>query len=122
MVISKVRLWGRFCLASLGKQGKNPSLLRKLAMGDSPQPDRPALNISGDANIVKCNVVVGEVSGIGLASESKRNSFRNNIVSINDRALSGVGIDGGDSACSNTWKENEFITESEGDGANEGCI
>jgi hypothetical protein len=109
-------------LGALRYAGRKSTISRNLIVGDSTRPNLPSLQIDGDANIVKSNVVVGYVSGIGLKSGSERNTIRNNIVSIDDRALDSVGIDGGDSACANTWRDNEFISDSEGDGPSEGCI
>ena len=81
------------------------------------------LCVEGNNNSIKRNIMFGSRAGLGLIAASTGNVISNNKVSSDPTAVPGaVDIRGGDNACGNTWKNNKFKTDSEGDGHNEGCI
>lgn len=81
------------------------------------------LCLTGDNNIIKHNVI-SSYSSAGLTLEGGQgNTIANNqIVTKNEKPPEVVDVDGGPTACENTWRNNDFTTDSEGDGPNAGCI
>lgn len=116
------RTAGDNSLRALYFTGKKSVLRGNLFMSNSDQLQYPALFVSGEANAVRRNRISGMVAGFGLDSLSQRNVIRNNVVTVNDRLPGSVAMNGGASACANTWKNNDFTTDSEGDGPRAGCI
>ncbi len=81
------------------------------------------LCVIGDDNLIKRNIIVGAGTGLALDSAAASNVIRNNSVTSDTTIVSdALDIRGGDNACANTWKNNDFETDSEGDGSDAGCI
>ena len=81
------------------------------------------LCVIGDDNLIKRNIIVGAGTGFVLDSAAAKNVIRNNSVTSDPTIVpDAIDIRGGDNACANTWKNNDFETDSEGDGPDAGCI
>lgn len=82
-----------------------------------------ALCLTGDSNTMKLNTV-RSTWGSGFRLVQGRNTlFLANEVSTEQRdPPDHVDIAGGPDACLNTWRHNDFVTDSEGNGPNAGCI
>lgn len=82
-----------------------------------------ALCVAGNGNLIKRNTITGYDTGLELDSSAAGNVIRNNTITSNPTAApDAVDIRGGENACGNTWKNNKFETDSEGDGPDQGCI
>lgn len=88
----------------------------------SERAQLPALVVSGNENVVRLNKISGVMGGFGIVCGSRHNVIEKNCVTVDDRRLGSLAMNGGTSACENTWKQNYFTTDSEGDGAKVGCI
>jgi hypothetical protein len=81
------------------------------------------LCLKGNRNRVKQNTIVSR-SGSGLKLLAGKNNViaENKITAEEENPPTYVDIDGGPDACKNKWSNNDFTTDSEGDGPEEGCI
>ncbi len=113
---------GDNALRALLFTGSNSVLRGNVFSSASYRRTFPALFISGGGNVLKQNTISSVVAGLTLSAGSKGNSIRNNVVRVDDSRPDSLAINGGDSACHNTWRNNEFSTDSEGDGEGSGCI
>lgn len=116
------RTAGDNSLMALYFTGQRSVLRGNLFMSNSTRLKYPALFVVGEENVVRGNRISGVLAGFGLDSRSRRNVIRNNVVTVDDQQPESLAINGGASACANTWKNNDFTTDSEGDGPTAGCI
>jgi len=78
---------------------------------------------AGYTNLIKGNTILGVASGLVLPSTADGFVIRNNYISSEPSTVpDAIDIRAGINACTNTWKNNTFKTDSEGDGPNAGCI
>lgn len=82
---------------------------------------------SSNGNLIRSNVVTGNGgSGIDVAFGSTNNRLLRNLATGNN--ADGVGSDDDladrniNRGCLNTWRDNRFATDNEGDGPRRGCI
>lgn len=81
------------------------------------------LCVEGSDNLIKHNLISGTATGLDLAYTANNNLIRNNKITSNPGTVpDALDIRCGDNACSNTWRNNKFKTDSEGDGPAAGCI
>jgi len=81
------------------------------------------LCLYGGRNRLKRNTITSHWgSGFKLVEGSNNIISNNNISSEREPPSPYVDIDGGPDACKNKWCNNEFTTDSEGDGPEQGCI
>ena len=73
--------------------------------------------------LIKGNTILGVATGLILPSTADGFVIRNNYIRSDPAAApDAVDIRAGINACTNTWKRNNFETDSEGDGPDSGCI
>lgn len=78
---------------------------------------------SGYTTVIQGNEIFGPAAGLVLPSTADGFLIRNNYISSDPSAVpDALDIRAGINACTNTWKNNRFETDSEGDGPNAGCI
>jgi hypothetical protein len=102
--------------------GTKSILCENFVANTSERAQVPALVVSGDENVVRLNKISGVMGGFGIVCGSRRNVIERNCVTVEDRRLGSLGMNGGTSACDNTWNNNRFTTDSEGDGPKAGHI
>ena len=102
--------------------GIKSTLCDNFVANTSERAQVPALVVSGDENVVRQNTISGVMGGFGIVCGSRRNVIEKNCVTVDDRRLGSLGMNGGTSACDNTWNNNRFTTDSEGDGPKAGYI
>ena len=77
----------------------------------------------GYTTLIKGNTILGRATGLILPSTADGFLIRNNYIRSDPSVFPGaVDIRAGINACTNTWKNNQFQTDSEGDGPQAGCI
>lgn len=77
----------------------------------------------GYTTLIKGNTILGLATGLILPSTADEFLIRNNYVRSDPSAVPGaIDIRAGINACTNRWKNNNFQTDSEGDGPDAGCI
>ncbi|MEY4667793.1 MAG: hypothetical protein RL518_492 [Pseudomonadota bacterium] len=77
----------------------------------------------GYTNLIKSNTIIGLATGLIFPSNANEFTIRNNYITSDPTAVGdAVDIRAGINACTNTWKNNKFVTDSEGDGPDAGCI
>ncbi len=105
-------------------QGERGTVRRNKLSTQAYQPSFGALCILGKDNVIKDNTMIGAATGLILRSSTTGNVIRNNYIRSNagPYVTDPVDIRAGDNACTNTWKSNDFVTDSEGDGPDKGCI
>ncbi len=97
-------------------------VFRNLFTGGVGDPTS-GLCLQGDRNRIKNNTIYSS-SGSGLTLLGGKDNFisRNTISAEQEDPPTIVDIKGGADACRNRWCNNEFSTDSEGDGPKQGCI
>lgn len=81
------------------------------------------LCLRGDNNVIKRNVMTsGALAGLNLEGGKNNIITNNQITALNENPPEVVDVNGGPNACENTWRNNDFTTDSEGDGPDAGCI
>lgn len=81
------------------------------------------LCLEGDRNQIRGNVMTSSwVDGLTLVSGERNVFSHNQVTAEKENPPEVVDINGGLTACKNTWRHNEFTTDSEGDGPTAGCI
>jgi len=105
-------------------RGERSTVRRNKLSTEGYQPEFGALCIMGTNNTIKDNTILGARTGLALRSSTTNNVIRNNYIRSNPDAdvPDAVDIRAGDNACTNSWKSNNFLTDSEGDGPDAGCI
>jgi PKD repeat protein len=116
------RVVGDNSLRGLYFKGSKSLLRGNFVANKSERVQYPALVVFGDDNVVRQNKVSGVIAGFGLACGSRRNVIQKNCVTVDDQLPGSLAINGGKTACENTWRNNHFTTDSEGDGPKAGCI
>lgn len=93
---------------------RNNSLLGAVSSG---------LCFQGDNNVIKRNLITShELAGLTFLSGQGNIIANNEIATKSENPPDVVDIDGGPDACKNTWRNNDFTTDSEGNGPTAGCI
>lgn len=78
---------------------------------------------AGYTTLIKGNTILGTATGLILPSTADGFLIRNNYIRSAPSIIpDAVDIRAGINACTNTWKNNYFKTDSEGDGPDAGCI
>lgn len=81
------------------------------------------LCLQGDRNRITHNSISSRLgSGLTLVSGKNNLISHNTIVAERENPPTIVDIAGGADACKNRWCNNDFTTDSEGDGPRQGCI
>jgi parallel beta-helix repeat protein len=81
------------------------------------------LCLNGNGNVIKRNVITSRrLAGLTLEDGQNNIITNNQITALNENPPEVVDVNGGPTACENTWRNNDFSTDSEGDGPNAGCI
>lgn len=113
-----------FCGLFLSTESTDRSIFRGNTLVSSATDKRMGgLCAIGYSSLIKGNTILGVATGLNLPSTADAFIIRNNYISSNPTiAPDAVDIRAGISACTNTWKNNKFETDSEGDGPDAGCI
>jgi hypothetical protein len=78
---------------------------------------------TGYTTVIKRNTILGLATGLILPSTADGFLIRNNYIRSSPSVVpDALDIRAGINACTNTWKNNDFNTDSEGDGPDAGCI
>ncbi len=81
------------------------------------------LCLEGNRNQIRGNVLTSSsVDGLTLVGGEKNVFSHNQVRAENENPPEVVDINGGQTACKNSWRKNQFTTDSEGDGPMTGCI
>jgi nitrous oxidase accessory protein NosD len=115
---------GEGTICGLFFRGERSTIRRNKLSTGAFRPSGGALCLEGNNNLVKNNSMIGAATGLTLSSTAAANVIRNNYIRSNPgpNVPDAIDIRGGANACGNTWKNNNFKTDSEGDGPHRGCI